>query len=173
MDVTTVSMTEEDAEQKYQEYLEVVKTRREKYLEDLKKVYYALKKGKSVLDIYSAFKKTGVTENGDPKLAIALADAKEIRFEKETGGAGWFRPSANWGERAADVRLPADTFPEWPLEVVNENYRRITRREIFAKVPLIPAHLLPEGSLDNYYILWEVESWADESDIPAVARDPF
>lgn len=174
MDVTTISMSEEDADQKYQEYLEAVKTRKEKYLEDLKKVYHALKNGKKVIDIFKAFKDTGVNENGDPKLAICLANGNETRFEKERGGAGWFRPSGTWRESVSDVRLPADTFPEWNGEVVpGTQYRRISRSTLYTKVPLVPAHLLPEGSLDNYYILWEVEQWSEKSEIPSVARDPF
>ena len=54
---------------------------------------------------------------------------------------------------------------------INEwNIGSIKRNNITAKVPLIPAVLLPESkSLDGYYILFEVEEW---NEIP-VAKDPY
>ena len=176
MDVTTISMTEEDAEQKYQEYLEVVKTHKEKYLEDLKKVYKALSDGKKVIDIYKAFKDTGVNEEGDPKLAISVADGRSVFFFKEAGGGGLFSGNDGRSELVADVRLPGDTFPRWKMmkgtESWNSDRRIIRRRKITTKVPLVPAYLMPNGGLSNYYLLWEVDEWKEE-DAPIAAKDPF
>jgi hypothetical protein len=42
-------MPKAEAERHYKEYLETIKTRKEKYLEDLKQVYYHLSKGHKVL----------------------------------------------------------------------------------------------------------------------------
>ena len=171
MDVTTVSMPEEEAEVVYKQYLEVVKTRKEKYLEDLKKVYLALKQGKQIIDIYEAFKKTGVKEDGNPKLAISPAHQKTVQFKKETGGAGLFSENKNWHQEVMiDVRLPGDTFPAWATEKIeNQTWSRIKNERIVTNVPLIPAHLMPEGKLENYYILWEVDEWLPV----AKAVDPF
>ena len=93
MDVTTISMPKKEAEKAYGEYLAIVKTRKEGYVKDLKKVYHALKEGKKVIDIYDAFKDTGVNEEGDPKLAIAIASEKSVFFFKEDSGAGIFSKS--------------------------------------------------------------------------------
>jgi hypothetical protein len=37
------------------------------------------------------------------------------------------------------------------------------------KVPIIPAELMPEGSLTNYYVLWEVKEWEE---LPE-PKDPY
>src|SRR3972149_4096899 len=173
MDVATVSLPENEAEEIYQGYLEAVKTRKEKYLEDLKKVYHALSQGKKVIDIFEAFKKTGVNEAGEPKLAISLASNRQVFFHKETGGAGMFSGEDwNWAGKVADVRLPAETFPEWAREQSERAFRGIARRRVVTNVPLVPAHLLPEGKLDNYYLLWEASEWT-EAKSSAKAADPF
>lgn len=76
--------------------------------------------------------------------------------------------------RSDSVALPSGTFPEWKAEATptewNPDRTEIIRQEITAKVPLIPAILLPESlSLNGYYILFEVEKW---NEVP-VARDPY
>jgi hypothetical protein len=170
MDINTISMSEQEAKESYKSYVEAVKTRKEKYLEDLKKVYLALSQGKKVIDIFEAFKVTGVNEEGDPKLAISLADKREVRFRKESEGGGWFSEDNAWKEKVADVRLPTNTFPKWRTEKVeNASWRRIKRPNITTNVPIVPAHLLPEGSLERYYLLWEVEEWKAQ----AIVKDPF
>ncbi len=175
MNVTTVEMDPESADAKYKEYLEATKTRKEEYLHDLKKVYKALKDGKKVIDIYEAFKDTGVDDDGNPKLAISRADQKECYFHKEDEGAGLFNES-RWGsdERKIDVRLPGDTFEEWKTERRSANWETIKQRDIVTNVPLVPAHLLPPGHLKNYYLLWEVDEWKDATkSSTAAVGDPF
>ena len=161
MDITTISMPEDEAEEIYKQYLEVVKTRKEKYLDDLKKVYHALKEGKKVIDIYEAFKKTGIKEDGNPKLAISPANERQVMFHKENQGAGLFTEQSRWiNEKVIDVRLPGQTFPEWPTGKEGTNsWVSILNEDIVTNVPLVPAHLMPEGKLENYYILWEVKGW--------------
>ncbi len=176
MNVTTVQMDPESADAKYKEYLEATKTRKEGYLHDLKKVYKALKDGKKVLDIYTAFKDTGVDEDGNPKLAISRADQKESYFHKEQGGAGLFNEGRLRNERVVDVRLPGDTFDTWPLtrRTPERSWRSILRQNLVTNVPLVPAHLLPPGHLKNYYLLWEVDEWKDaEETSTAAVGDPF
>jgi len=181
MDVKTIALPSEEAEEKYKEYLKAVKTRKEKYVEDLKKVYYALKEGRQVIDIYEAFKKTGVDETGDPKLAISVANEKSVFFFKEDGGAGIFSDNTGKDERVVDVRLPGDTFPRWKMmknpnaNAVENGWqpsRIIRRRKITTKVPVVPAHLMPKGSLSGYHLLWEVDEW-EEKDVPVAVRDPY
>lgn len=169
MDITTISMSKKKASEVYEKYLEVVKTRKEEYLEDLKKVYHALRQGKKVIDIYEAFEKTGVNEDGEPKLAISLADQKTVTFVKESGGGGIFVRDGQdfrwYGEKVADVRLPGDTFPEWETNKDDD----IKRQFVSTNVPVVPAHLLPTGKLSRYYLLWEVDEWREI----AKAKDPF
>jgi hypothetical protein len=60
------------------------------------------------------------------------------------------------------------------LQGSTRTFEWVVRQEIEADVPTVPAHLLPEGKLDNYYILWKVQEWR-LSRTSAVFRkgDPF
>lgn len=151
-----------------QGYANLVKGRKEQIFKDLKKTYFHLSKGHKVLDIFEVFRRSGLNKKGEPKLAISLADKKRVYFHKERGGAGSFsRREARWSRTKVDVRLPSNTFSHWEREAGNQ--RAIERSVIEAKVPIIPAHLVPSGKLDNYYILFEVSDWKP---MP-VYKDPF
>lgn len=175
----TIEMPEEEARALYQDYAEEIKERgdnAEKYLKELKSTYYHLSQGRKVLDIYEVFKKSSLKQNGDPELAIARADLKKIFFRKQAMGSGLFTAQERWGESAHDVALPTGTFPAWKMEVPGENateweknHPQIERSVLQTKVPLVPAHIMPNGKLDNYYILFEVVEW---NEVP-VAADPY
>lgn len=162
MDLAKVSLSETDAEEKYKQYLELVKTRKEKQYDDLKKVYHALKKGYKVIDIFKAFEDTG-TLNDNPKLAISRADMRQVFFTKAVGGGGRFSDvNDSWKEKVDDVNIPGGLMrSDWPLNNLEQGISNwnIKDRTVATNVPMIPAHLMPEGKLDNYYILFEVDEW--------------
>jgi hypothetical protein len=182
----TIEVSAEEAKELYQEYAEQIKDRGEKaeqYLKDLKSTYFHLSQGRKVIDIFEVMKKSGVRENGDPFLGIARADWKKVYFHKLPMGSGVFtKNESTWRDFSADsVELPSTTFKTWELEPLAEdadewakNHRRITRSKLQAKAPLVPAHILPNGSLENYYILFEVpEGQWSEILLPPVGADPF
>jgi hypothetical protein len=169
-----ITMEKEEAKKYYQEYLEATKVRKEKYVEELKNLYRHLSQGAKVLDVYEAFKQSGVNEDGEPKLAIAPASWKTIVFKKQALGAGFFGQNQWAGGKSESVALPSKTFPEWKIVKApvkwDKDRTEIVREAIQTKVPLVPAVLLPESqSLNGYYILFEVEKW---NEVP-VARDPY
>ena len=175
MNAPTIKIDEEKAKEIYKDYLEIVKTRKEKYLKQLKQIYYHLSKGHQVLDIYEVFKESGVNKDGEPKLAICRADYRDCFFSKLPLGSGFFAKyhSTYRTSNKGAVILPSNTFPEWktipePNEF-NKDREVIERQSLKTKVPICPAHLLPKGKLDNYYILWEVSEW---NEVPVV-KDPF
>ncbi|HZS10410.1 MAG TPA: hypothetical protein VFD58_36610 [Blastocatellia bacterium] len=166
----TMVMEKDAAKQAHREYASLVKTRKEQYIRDLKQVYWHLAKGEKVLDIYEVFNKTGVNEQGDPKLAIVRADRKSVVFRKDNSGTGSFRCEDSWHHCKSCIDLPVNTFPDFPTEQPNPNsWPRIIRERITTQTPIIPAHLVPSGSLDNYFILWEVPEWKP---VPTF-KDPF
>ena len=170
-----MEMSEVDAEKAYKDYLEAVKTRKEKYLEDLKKVYFNLKQGKKVIDVFAAMQKAGVNNLGEPRLAISTAGKNKVRFIKQAAGSGSFY-NGEWAGYTGDIQLPSGSFPEWsrdePTKYQKENnfVGSVSREKIETGVPIVPAHLLPLGKLESYYILWEVDDW--EEILPPV-KDPF
>lgn len=174
MDVKKITISKEEAKQEYEKYLEIVKVHKERIYEDLKKAYHALSQGNQVIDIFTAFKKTGVNEQGEPKLAISLAGEREVFFHKQDGGAGRFSDrESRWNGTIADVALPDGTFKRWETEKATYGGLRIKRQSIVTKVPPVPAEFVPErGNLNNYYVLWEVDEWV-ESEAVAAAKDPI
>lgn len=173
--LNTIEMPEEQAKKLWKEYNEVIKKRKEKYLKDLKACYYQLSKGKKLIDIYAIMSKTKLDVNGEPRLAIARADWKEVFFNKRDTGTGVFsdQTKMHWDDtQKGEVGFPSQTFPNWKRKKDKDGNATsdIWRERISAGVPLIPAKFLPEGSLENYYILWEIKDWKEF--IPP-ARDPF
>lgn len=180
MKIPIIEMSPEEAEIHYKEYLDVVKVRKEKYLEDLKKTYFHLSKERKVLDIYEVFKNCGVDENGEPKLAISIASAKEVTFEKFQLGSGTFTEHDRWSRaEKSDVSLPTGTFPEWSRGQVkntwgDDTHEGVIRERVITNVPIVPAHLLPEGSLEGYYILFEVQEWKEPKESRIAKKgDPY
>lgn len=182
MKASTIEMKPEEAEVLYKEYAEQIKERgdkAEKYLKELKSTYFHLSQGRKVIDIFEVFKNSGVKENGDPFLGIARADLIKIFFHKQAMGAGLFADKQRWPGSASDVSLPSTTFPIWKTREVPEdasewdkNNPGLDRQVLQVKVPLVPAHILPDGALDNYYILFEVPEWS-EVPVPPVGADPY
>jgi len=76
---------------KWKEYVEASKVRGDAYLKELRGLYYHLKEDRKVIDIFEAFKFAGLNEKHEPKLAIALASAKTVEFEKKRNGSGYFK----------------------------------------------------------------------------------
>jgi hypothetical protein len=147
------------ATEKYKEYLQASKTSRDKIYDDLKCVYYQIKKGKAVIDITKAIKAGGVKENWHPNLAIALASAKEVRCTYSKSGDVSFRNSDHWKVRPGDIYLKGG-LPAWEKGAGD--------LELKAPVPIIPPRLRPVKITPDYYILWEVDSWT-----PMPSRDPY
>lgn len=168
-------MAEEEAKEEYLKYKEAIKDRKEKQYEDIKKVYLALSKGNKVIDIFDAFKRTGVNKDGEPKLSICRADYKTVLFEKESLGGGVFFGSGKEKWLKESISVPSGTFPNWEMKKDEHGNPKtgwwdIIRQKIETGVPIIPAHLLPNGKLENYHVLWEVKDWHEP--IPP-KRDPF
>jgi hypothetical protein len=171
MDVSKIEVDVELAKQKYKEYLEAVKLRKSKEYNAVRRAYRALSKGYKLLDIYKAFEETGLGVDGRPKIAIVRANAKQVYFTKVRNGAARFSLHAPniWQrhETKSDVNLPEGIFSNWPTapkEVWN-----IVDRESVTNVPIIPAHITVPHSLENYYILFEVDKWSRISS----TKDPF
>ena len=175
----TIEIDKEKAKEVYQEYLEAVKTRKEEYLEQLKKVYHALSKGQKVIDVYEVFKQSGVNDKGEPKLAIVRADARLCVFRKNGNGSGMF--SARIGKNNIlpqtryNVELAEGTFSPFEEDKTKSWWddERFTRRNISSPVPVCPPHLLPNSPLDRYHVLFEVKEWAEAKQMAGAGRDPF
>jgi hypothetical protein len=148
MNVNTITIEKDEALSKLAEYRKL--NRRQIQPEDtrLRQLYQAVSKGARVINIFEAFKATGVNELGQPKLAIARADWPIVHFDP------WgpcFSLKRRWGRHnARTIAIPQDSFPEQALA---------DRRELKSAVPHIPPGIRPKIALSNFHILFEVEKW--------------
>jgi hypothetical protein len=171
MEVTQLSIPKKKAYKLWKEYRDVIKQgNSEPYLKEMKVLYNTLKSGRKVIDIYEAFKKVGVNTKGEPRLAIAPADFRVVRFTKASNGSGSFhKDSWNYSTSKFNyIHLPDGTFPEWKKEEGSD--WNIENKDISTKVPTIPAKYFPKGKLSNYWILWEAEDWKDVTKDPMLLR---
>ncbi|MDI6905248.1 MAG: hypothetical protein QMD13_07165 [Candidatus Bathyarchaeia archaeon] len=174
MQVEELSLPRRQAEEEFKTLKEAfkrnAKLRKEEVRKDLLAVYGHLRHGKKIVDIYESFRKAGLNEDGDPRLAICRADAKECFCLKVEDGSAIFSmkrlvrawdpvPRKSYG----DVKIPSGTF-QWKLKDSTQPVSRwnVLNPSIKCLVPTIPAKILVEEVrvlLRNFHILWEVEEW--------------
>jgi hypothetical protein len=169
MNVPTITMTPEQAEKKLLGYRQYLKHHAKEEYEIAAKAYAAMAKGKVLLNLVDAIQQTGLGEDQRPRLAICRADREEVEvgvhsrdrelvFDALKGRSSWSY------EGDLVLRVPF-TFS---LPVDKQLWF-----SGFAGVPMIPPEVLPKAALDNFFVLWEVEHWADHSRFALTSRDPF
>lgn len=167
-ELETYTLEPSVALEKWKEYVKVEKETSAQHIKDLKKAYYALSKGKRVIDVFETVKRVGLNQDAEPALAIAPITAKTCEFKKTKPGSGHYGIRSGRGWRAKnhwELSLPVNTFPTWPSEE-GRSYN-LLREQIQSTVPIIPAQHMPK-STNHRYILYEVEHWT-----PAAPKDPI
>lgn len=180
--IEELSMAQEEAKKQLKDLKELFKANRltkdNKIYMDLKRVYGHMTHGGKVIDIYKAFKDTGL-KNGNPKIAICRAGAKKCYLAKQTDGSAVFSHldpgrGARYEARKSykEILIPAGTFNWIRKDGGTPRYRsEIHDVQVSTIAPLIPPHILiakVKYNLRNYHILWEVEEWK-----PEPPRDPI
>lgn len=140
----------------------IEKTQLEKEDEELKKVYWQLSRGQTVLHLPRVVGQAGLDSQRLPKLAVCRADIKWC--EMRTGGDYLaFTDADAWSSsKANSVHVQERFFKDNGFACLtdyswrNENkYPRIS--SVRALVPSIPPNLRPDGDISKYHILWEAE----------------
>lgn len=162
MKIEMLKETKEAAAAKWHEYAQAFKKTRDPIYGDLKKVYNQIKNGNVVIDIFTAIQGGGVREGNQPNLAIAKAVGKKVFCRYYGDGSVNFCNGDEWKRpMKADVVLKK-CLPAW-----NKKWDGASVR-LQAPVPIIPPRLRPAILTDDYYILWEVDTWT-----PLPSRDPY
>ena len=183
MEVEQLAVPKKKAEEEFQALKTLLREGKRAKVDDIysdyQKLYGHLRHGKKVIDVYEAFKKAGLNEDGDPKLAIVRADAKRVLCDEHSDGSvtyfhdrGGTKDVTSWRFRdyvygdKFDIKLPPETF-KW----LRDENGRIQYRKVHTIVPVIPAKILVNEIkvlLKNFHIIWEVEKWK-----PIPPRDPI
>lgn len=163
MNVTEIKVDRWKARDAVRAYRDSVIARHGAEYEAIRKTYVAIARGKRVIDLLATMKAAGVDAQQRPKLAIARADTRFVRFDRRWEG-NFFLSSRERGNFPRPHRSrTAGRLSTWlPLDAP-----RATDRTLTAIVPIIPPEFLPEPKdLAKYHILWE-------ADWEAAPVDPF
>lgn len=158
MKIELLKEQKDAATEKWREYKYAAKRSRDPIYNDMKKIYFHIKSGKAVIDVNKAISAGGVRDNFHPNLAISKANVPIVFLEYNRNGRAKFR-NQRWRDRAHDIVID-NCFKTW------ENGPWAL--DLQAPVPIIPPRLRPQNLTDDYYILWEVDSWT-----PSPSRDPY
>lgn len=176
MEVEQLIIPKEKAELEYKAFLQLVKSRKTEYHEQLHKIYGHMKHGRAIIDVLEAIKKAGLNKDSDPKLALCTAHSNTVVFEKHLNGKGTFYRAVKYNRvrtyNKPVLTCPEFTFPVWKTkegEIASDRWTIHNQRRQ-APVPIIPASILAplKGQLRHFHILWEVEKWE-----PLPPKDPI
>lgn len=154
MDVTTITIPKEEAIEKLQEYRNIAVSKRRDEDADFRRMFRAASKGYPLIDVSRAFQSTGLNEKGQPKLAMARADWEICWWHR------WDRRFSNSRRyyKANSFRVP---------EIAWDWNRAVQNGDLSVPVPFVPPAIRPEGDMNKFWILFEVQNWTE---YPA---DPF
>ncbi len=176
MDLATIDMPVEEAQQAFEEYRAAVRERHDQEDEQIMCGYRVLAKGQQVLNLPKTLRAGGVDlltvrshwnrgESIDvtvPKLAVARANRTTVW----TYGIGEEGRCTMQTKRDPHVNNQFDVtrFPEGTFEVgTADEWNSVPR--IRAVVPNVPPRLRPRAGLGNFHVLFEAE-WGLDPEPP-------
>jgi hypothetical protein len=172
MDIESMVVDRAEAERLYRKYKE-----HRAYSEpidwEIQRAYQHLSKGRLVIRALESVRKSGVNEDGLPKLALCKATAKACYLHRDWNGKATMasvpteyraNKSNAFFWRESSFVFPRETFAMNNWGDTKERRRSDTH---IAQVPLVPIHLRPRRGMPNYHVLFEAE-WK-----PEPPRDPY
>lgn len=160
MNVTLIEEPEKQAKEKLRQYRSALQTTTNKEYQQAARAYRELAKGKALINIVDALGMAVLDSKGRPNLAIAAADMPEVELSCFDGRFN-FR-SGDWSLRAKrytrSIRHPD---AKWQS------------KNGYSFVPLVPPDCLPKATLSNFFVLWEVDEWADNPRQMRPDKDPL
>jgi len=171
MDLTTISISKDEAVAKLDEYASMVYAERTAEDEAIEAGYRAAARGLPVIDLPRSVASGGFHDNSLPRIAVVRADATTC-FARWSGSDVIFADrddhyvnrGALVGAHSVRVPLAGDELPDWGV--------RSRWRAGSTMVPIVPPRFRPKLSrLRRCHILWEVESWTQVPPVdPALLR---
>lgn len=164
MNIPLLEESPEEAKRKFQLYKAALMKNAFAEFRIAMRAYREMAKGKPLIDLATAFESITLDDNNRPNLAIARADRKEVEVSGAWNNSFEFQSKFDWprsGARDLCIRVPCAQL---------EGRRTATG---YAMVPMIPPECIPKFKIEGYFILWEVEAWADRARTAKPDRDPL
>jgi hypothetical protein len=168
MDLTTITVPEDVAEERVREYEVAVRERRDAEDQAILSAYKAAARGLPIIMLPQVIKAGGFFSDGHPvcprlpKLAIARADARTCWVDSRSNEIV-YRDSNRVQNRGALVAPHSVS-----VSVPGNRWWR-SAQTIVPHVP--PRHRPKRGRIGSFHVLWEVEEWTNVAPIdPALLR---
>ena len=143
MNVEKLTMDKEHARSLYKSY-QAHRAGMTKDDEAIASIYRHIAQGKLVIRALASIIAAGLNAAGQPRLAIARADEREIDCRIWNDSCTFEPPRVYTRSRQRQFVVPIPG-----LSSRTPNCRAI--------VPLIPVHLRPRTAIDKYHVLWEAD----------------
>lgn len=168
MDLTTITVPEELAEERVREYEAVVREQRNAEDQAILSAYKAAARGLPIVQLPKVIEAGGFFPDDHPvcarlpRLAIARADARECWVNSRTNEIV-YRDKRSVQNRGALVAPHSVS-----VSVPGNRWWR-DARTVVPHVP--PRHRPKRGRVGSFHVLWEVEEWSDVAPVdPALLR---
>lgn len=160
MELETISMSKEAAQQALVHYRKGVRESLNKEYRQIVKGLNRIARGQNLIELPRVIAAGGVDEKYRPRLAIIRADIREC-FMRRGGDTIVYGSNRKWSNHRSAGRIVVNnvSLPRDPRGFV----------EARSVVPLIPPQFMPKGDLTRYHILWEA-SWTDVPSDPALLQ---
>lgn len=174
MDVPLITMDRQEAREQLRSYRSQLHKRADAEYEAVARGLAALADGTPILSLNQVMQAAGFDELMRPRLAIARADTRQVRFSWGPGTTiGVFNASkdrritptlhreVDFGHRHGRTY---EHHPTWGMEIV-----------AYSLVPMIPASVreLVRFNARECFILWEAERWSETPLRAEPDRDPY
>lgn len=179
MDVPLITMEPAAAMDKLQAYRHELKRRVDVEYEAAVAGYTVLAEGLPLLDLREVFRAAGFHPDGRPKLAVARADRPQVMVRVRRDSLEFNALANPWqfnynGSLVVNVavsRRVSDGGFAGQLALSLEE--ALLKSQGWSLVPMVPADVRPKGNLRDFFVLWEVEQWADLPISSVPDRDPY
>jgi hypothetical protein len=181
MNTPLIEMSKEEAHAKLQSYRKAIGRMTAKRISAETKQQYqaaidgykALAKGTPVLDLDIAMQSCGFDDKGRPRLAICRSDRRAVRVCWLNASLLEFQPIPVLYTKSMRTITASLERPQTALARTTSDGWRVWH-DGYARVPMIPANVRPKtGAEQDWYILWEVEKWADNQRSIIPDLDPY
>lgn len=136
--------------------------------DEIRRAYQLLAQGRLIIRALDSIVKSGVGDDGWPKLAISRADLPKCRCTiRHDGSATMTCDPSNRSTWSRRQNAATDKWFDFAAGAFTASKHRNGWNTGEALVPPVPLHVRPKRGLANYHILWEAE-WT-----PVPPRDPF
>lgn len=187
MNTPLITMEPEEAERRMKAYSSRIGKTKGKALsaevradyESICAGYRALARGTPLVDVDEAIATGTFDEKGRPRLALAPAHRKIVGLRWLDESRCQFSPEETRRERITSRSMERETrtvnVPRPRSAWKSNNVHGWSHYHMgYARVPLVPADVRPKfGDERDWFVLWEVEKWADEKRQLEPDRDPY